>query len=380
MGNIAGDYNASTGVLTLASSGATATVGQWQAALRAVTYANGSGTPSTAGRRVSFVVNDGTVGSAAATKTVSITVPPPPPVAVLENPQPGSPQSGIGLLSGWSCSGPRIGISIDGRASLVVPYGSARADTASQCGGNANTGFGLLMNFNTLGSGAHTAQLYVNGSAAGSPVSFNVTVPAGEFIAGASKAVTVTGFPTAGQAALLYWQQAQQNFAIAAVASGDIVPPPVPAPTGAHDGSNSIAALENPQPGSFQSGIGLLSGWSCLGPQISVGIDNHAPISVPYGSNRADTASVCGAGNTGTGFGLLLNFNTLGSGLHSAQLYLNGRPAGNATRFTVTVPAGEFLTGVVKRWVVDDFPSAGEATYLLWDQSRQNFAIERLGP
>src|SRR5262249_2222180 len=31
-------------------------------------------------------------------------------------------------------------------------------------------------------------------------------------------------------------------------------------------------ALENPQPGSFQSGIGLLSGWSCQGPTITVAI------------------------------------------------------------------------------------------------------------
>src|SRR5439155_21654324 len=36
MGNIAGSYNASTGVLTLISSGATATLAQWQSALRSV--------------------------------------------------------------------------------------------------------------------------------------------------------------------------------------------------------------------------------------------------------------------------------------------------------------------------------------------------------
>ena len=56
------------------------------------------------------------------------------------------------------------------------------------------------------------------------------------------------------------------------------------------------AALENPQPGSFQSGIGLLSGWSCLGPSIAIAIDGQTPLNVPYGSARADTVSVCGAG------------------------------------------------------------------------------------
>src|SRR5690606_10907542 len=42
MGDIGAAYNAATGVLSLSSAGATATLAQWQAALRAVTYANGS--------------------------------------------------------------------------------------------------------------------------------------------------------------------------------------------------------------------------------------------------------------------------------------------------------------------------------------------------
>ena len=37
-GNISASYNSSTGILTMTSSGATATLAQWQAALRAVTY------------------------------------------------------------------------------------------------------------------------------------------------------------------------------------------------------------------------------------------------------------------------------------------------------------------------------------------------------
>ncbi len=72
-GNIAAGYNATTGVLTLTSAGATATLVQWQAALRAVTYNNTAGSPNTANRTVSFVVNDGTTPSAAATKTVTVT-------------------------------------------------------------------------------------------------------------------------------------------------------------------------------------------------------------------------------------------------------------------------------------------------------------------
>ncbi len=51
MGNIAGSYNASTGVMTLSSAGNTATLAQWQAALRAVQYSNSSDNPSTSSVR-----------------------------------------------------------------------------------------------------------------------------------------------------------------------------------------------------------------------------------------------------------------------------------------------------------------------------------------
>ncbi|HWZ50949.1 MAG TPA: putative Ig domain-containing protein [Granulicella sp.] len=72
-GNITGSYNASTGVLTLSSSAAIATLAQWQAALRSVVFST-SATVSGA-RTVSFVVNDGTLSSAAAPKVLNVTGP-----------------------------------------------------------------------------------------------------------------------------------------------------------------------------------------------------------------------------------------------------------------------------------------------------------------
>ena len=92
----------------------------------------------------------------------------------------------------------------------------------------------------------------------------------------------------------------------------------------AHAQSATQAALENPQPASFQSGIGLLSGWSCQGPSIAIAIDGGARLAAPYGSSRADTAGACGTGNTNSGFGLLVNFNLFGAGAHTAQMYVNG--------------------------------------------------------
>ena len=66
---ITGSWNATTGVLTLSG---TATIGQYQAALRSVTYQNTSENPSTASRTMSFVVNDGESDSLAATSTVNV--------------------------------------------------------------------------------------------------------------------------------------------------------------------------------------------------------------------------------------------------------------------------------------------------------------------
>src|SRR5207244_1162579 len=73
MGNIAASFDSGAGVLSLSSAGATATLAQWQSALQAVSYANGSDNPNTTTRNVSFTVNDGGTSSNAITSTVSVT-------------------------------------------------------------------------------------------------------------------------------------------------------------------------------------------------------------------------------------------------------------------------------------------------------------------
>ncbi|MFO1315198.1 MAG: hypothetical protein U1F58_06300 [Burkholderiales bacterium] len=139
-------------------------------------------------------------------------------------------------------------------------------------------------------------------------------------------------------------------------------------------------ALENPQPASYQSGVGVTSGWSCVGPFVDVSFDGAAKVRVPYGSARADTAPVCGSWNTATGFGLLGNLNLLGTGTHSAQLYVNGQAFGGPVSFRVTAPAGEFIVGASKSTTATDFPTPGRTTTLTWQQSQQNFAIESVVP
>ncbi|WP_461175385.1 DUF4347 domain-containing protein, partial [Uliginosibacterium flavum] len=65
---ITGSWNASTGMMTLTG---TASVANYQTALRAVTYANTSNNPNTSTRTVTFIANDGTATGSA---TRSITV------------------------------------------------------------------------------------------------------------------------------------------------------------------------------------------------------------------------------------------------------------------------------------------------------------------
>ena len=135
----------------------------------------------------------------------------------LENPHPGAHMSGIGLVSGWTCMSGVVEVSFDGGPrDNLVPSGGGRGDTLPVCG-RTNTGFGLLFNYNLLGSGNHTVELFINGVQVGAPVPFTVTVPAGEFIKGASKTVDAFDFPSVGKTTRLEWQESSQNFAITGV-------------------------------------------------------------------------------------------------------------------------------------------------------------------
>ena len=74
MGNITASYNAATGVMTLTSAGATATLAQWQSALQSITYTDTLVTPNTATRTISYTAVDGSGNtSATATRTVTVT-------------------------------------------------------------------------------------------------------------------------------------------------------------------------------------------------------------------------------------------------------------------------------------------------------------------
>lgn len=134
-------------------------------------------------------------------------------------------------------------------------------------------------------------------------------------------------------------------------------------------------ALENPQNASVQSGIAVISGWKCTANgQIAVRFDGGAPVSMAYGTTRADTAPVCGDdGNNG--FGLLFNWNLLGDGQHLVEVLDNGEVFAAAT-VTVTTFGVEFLGGQSGSTTVT---FAGRQVTLMWSEAQQNFVITRVG-
>ena len=243
-------------------------------------------------------------------------------------------------------------------------------DTASVCG-DTNNGFGLLFNWNLLGDGLRTVVAVADGVPF-DRATFTVTTLGEEFVADAVGETVVADFPAAGEAGRLMWQQANQNFVLAPL-DGDLPPASPPRPAGGPAGT-----LENPGPASFQSGIGLVSGWVCDAAVVEIEVEINGVfhrLAAAYGTDRADTAAVCG--DTDNGFGLLVNWNLLGDGIHTVRAVADGEEFGRAT-FTVTTLGVEFLQGTQGETGVEDFPSPGEAVRLVWQQTNQNFVLAPL--
>ena len=133
----------------------------------------------------------------------------------LENPAQDSYMSGIYLFSGWACDAELIEIVIDGGSGLKAAYGTSRGDTQSVCGDSDN-GFGLLWNFENLEPGTHEAVAFADGVEIGRTEFTSTQIISGGFLRGATGETVLNGFPEAGREVSLKWDQAAQNFLIAA--------------------------------------------------------------------------------------------------------------------------------------------------------------------
>ena len=290
-------------------------------------------------------------------------------VGALENPGAASFQSGIGLLSGWVCEAGAVTIEIekeDGTGvELAAAYGTERADTAAVCGDIGN-GFGLLFNWNLLGDGEHEVIVLVDGIELGR-ATVTVTTLGEEFLRGAAAECVVADFPSAGETVALTWQESRQNFVLA----------DTQAPLWSNrTGVPGMGMLENPRPNSFQSGIGVISGWVCDAEAVTLEITpaggEMVELTAAYGTERGDTLAECG--DTDNGFGLLFNWNLLGEGEHEVVAVVDGEDLGWAV-VRVTTLGEEFVRGAAGTCEVTDFPGPGETVTLEWQESQQNFVI-----
>ncbi len=342
-------------------------------------------------------------------------------------------QSGIGFISGWVCEAERVELEFDGETTfgfpfgdllatcstssnsmhcsgpstlfappfdssgedgedyppfpfrppfafvLEAPYGTDREDTLEACGDQDN-GFGVVFNWNRLGEGKHTVRALADGVEFGS-ASFSVTTFGVEFLTEAQGEYLLPDFPDTGQQTRLVWQEALQNFAIAAASPAAESEPPMDDPPTQDDPpvlSDLIGTLENPAPDSFQSGFGLVSGWVCGAERVEIEIDGTDIFEASYGTDRMDTAEMCDDSNTG--FGLRLNWNEFGDGEHTLRALADGEEFGRAT-FTVTTLGETLLTGASGVYDLPDFPEPNTIVTVEWHEASQNFVIiEVQGP
>ena len=146
-----------------------------------------------------------------------------------------------------------------------------------------------------------------------------------------------------------------------AVSSSDFVTPEEPQ-----------AVLENPSSASFQSGIGVISGWACQAQEIVIEL-NGILLPAAYGTEREPAVErVCG--HSDAGFSLLWNWNNLGPGTHTVRALLDGNEFANTT-VRVTTFGEQVLRGVSGTFPLSDFPHVGDTTQVQWAESLQNFVI-----
>ena len=282
-------------------------------------------------------------------------------------------QSGLGFISGWVCEAEQVEIEFDGTTLVEAPYGLHQEATREACG-DRNNGFGLVVNWNRLGDGKHTVRALADGVEFGA-ATVHVTTFGVEVLTDAQGDYLLGDFPGVGQQIRLVWQEAAQNFALAALSPAPERAPSLENPPDQSDPpvlSDLLGVLENPAPGSFQSGVSIVSGWVCGAEQVEIEIDGTELFEAAYGTDREDTAERCD--DSHTGFGLRLNWNAFGDGAHTLRALADGAEFGRAT-FTVTTLGETLLTGASGVYDLPDFPEPGTLVTVAWQEARQNFVI-----
>ncbi len=216
----------------------------------------------------------------------------------LENPQPGGRESGIGIISGWFCSANRIDVEIDGTLLYRAAYGTGRADTQSTCG-RSDTGFAVLINWNTLGAGQHLVRALADGVEFGRATATVVTL-GGEFQQGRSATLRLDNFPDSGKAVMLEWQESKQNFVIRDFLQSL---PPVPAPS--INGTMYGPVLEqvsNCSSSVYNGNHGANAIWSVsMFDNVNLSINGNIQTAPPFNCTYTGTHAQSGATHSASG-------------------------------------------------------------------------------
>ncbi len=137
------------------------------------------------------------------------------------------------------------------------------------------------------------------------------------------------------------------------------------------------AVLEIPSPGTNVSGVGLISGWSCLGGELEVEFSDADGVietmTVLQGAERLDTEPRCG--DIQNGFSATYNWSRLGAGEKTARLIRNGEEVASHA-FMVTAFDVEFVTEAEGMCTLTDFPEMGKNATFVWEQSQQGLVLE----
>ena len=178
-------------------------------------YADATGSYTTTGTSTYTTQSSGTFSSDT-TGNLTLAGDAPPDDVFLDSPAQGSTQSGIGVVSGWSCLGGHLEVELreaDGTLILTdpLPHGAYRPTTQDACGDTAN-GFSMPMNWGRLQPGAKTLTVSVNGVERVTR-NFSVTTFGEEFITDAGGRCEIADFRD-GQNATFVWEQANQGLVL----------------------------------------------------------------------------------------------------------------------------------------------------------------------
>lgn len=133
--------------------------------------------------------------------------------------------------------------------------------------------------------------------------------------------------------------------------------------------------LEVPAQDATMTGVGIISGWSCIGGDLQAEIlDGGAVVEtvvLSHGTPRLDTEDICG--DTNNGFSATQNWSRLSPGPKTIRLIVNGEVVRSNEFSVLRLSEDEFLTGASGMCVVNNFPGTGQGTVIEWDESRQGF-------